>query len=158
MEKPSYILFCQDLREYLEKYIDVAKRYKRCCVYVLLRRMLRKDGRRKYHAPYAKNLRKLFSKYMFSRGTYIIPLEDAENILENIDTLCESLKPTKQYQYNEREKMEMVSIKLPKAMIEELDMYAKMKGLKRAKVVRMAVEEMLKKYKDVNYVALDAKS
>jgi len=157
MEKPSYILFCQDLREYMEKYVEVAKRYRRCCVYVLLRRMLRKDGRRRYHAPYAKNLKKLFSKYMFSRGTYIIPLEDAENILANIDTLCESLKPTRQYQYNEKEKMEMVSIKLPKAMIEELDRYAKMKGLKRAKVVRMAVEEMLKKYRVVKYLVGERK-
>jgi len=147
MEKPSYVLFCQDLREYLEKYIVVAKRYKRCCVYVLLRRMLRREGRRKYHAPYAKNLKKLFGKYMFWRGTYIIPLEDAENILTNIDVLCESLKPTAQYQHNEREKMEMVSIKLPKAMIEELDRYAQMKGVKRATVVRKAVEEMLKKYR-----------
>jgi len=158
MDRPSYVLFCQDLREYLEKYIDVARRYRRCCVYVLLRRMLRKDGRRKYHAPYAKNLKKLFGKYMSWRGTYIIPLEDAENILANIDTLCDILKQRKRYQPKERENMEKVSIKLPKTMIEELDRYAKREGVKRAKVVRMAIGEMLKKYRAVNYVVLDAKS
>jgi len=150
MDRPSYALFCTDLKEYLERYIDVARRYRRCCVAILLRRMLRKEGRKRYHVPYAKYLKKLFSRYMFGRGIYIIPLEDAENALTSIDTLCESLRQEKRYQPKEREKMQTVSIKIPKAMIEELNRYAKMQGIKRAEAVRRAVEEMLKKYRGLN--------
>jgi hypothetical protein len=150
MDRPSHSLFCQDLKEYLERYIDVAKRYKRCCVAVLLRRMLRREGRKRYHAPYSKYLKNLFSRYMFGRGIYIIPLEDAQNVLTSIDTLCESLRQEKRYQPKEREKMERASIKLPKAMIEELNKYAKAEGIKRAEVVRRAVEEMLKKYRGLD--------
>jgi len=150
VDRPSHVLFCNDLKEYLERYIDAAKRYRRCCVAILLRRMLRREGRKRYHAPYSKYLKKLFSRYMFGRGIYIIPLEDAKNMLTSIDTLCESLRQEKRYQIKEREKMERASIKLPKAMIEELNKYAKAEGIKRAEVVRRAVEEMLKKYRGLD--------
>jgi cellulose biosynthesis protein BcsQ len=118
-------------------------------VAVLLRRMLRKEGRKRYHAPYSKYLKKLFLRYMFGRGTYIVPLEDAQNVLTSIDTLCESLRQEKRYQPKEREKMQRVSIKLPKTMIEELNKHAKTEGIKRSEVVRRAVEEMLKKYRNI---------
>ena len=158
MDRPSHALFCQDLKEYLERYIDVAKRYRRCCVAVLLRRMLRREGRKRYHAPYSKYLKKLFSRYMFGRGTYIVPLEDAENMLTSIDQVCEFLRQEKRYQPKEREKMERASIRLPKAMIEELNRYAKAEGIKRAEAVRRAVEEMLKKYKWIPDALLERKT
>jgi len=31
MDRPSHALFCQDLKEYLERYIDVTRRYRRFC-------------------------------------------------------------------------------------------------------------------------------
>jgi len=147
MDRPSYAVFCEDLREYLERYINTARRYRRCCVAVLLRRMLRKEGRRRYHAPYAKYLKKLFERYMYWRGVYIIPLEDAENALRNIDRLCELLRQVKRCQPKESEKMERVSIKLTKDVMAELDRYARASGIRRAEAVRKAVEEMIKKYK-----------
>jgi len=149
MDRPSYELFCTDLREYLERYIDVARRYRRCCVAVLLRRMLRKEGRRRYHAPYAKYLKKLFSKYMFGRGVYIIPLEDAENMLTNMNQMCEALKnrkPAEHKQQPPKEKMVLISFHLPKKMLEDTDKYAETTGTTRSAVIRKAVEEMMKKY------------
>jgi len=147
MDRPSHALFCQDLKEYLERYIDAAKRYRRCCVAVLLRRMLRKEGRKRYHAPYSKYLKKLFSRYMFGRGTYIVPLEDAERIMTDIDHLCEALKNKSQ---QPKEKMVLISFHLPKKMLEDADKYAKTQGIKRSEVVRRAVEEMLKKYRGLD--------
>jgi Ribbon-helix-helix protein, copG family. len=155
MDRPSHALFCQDLKEYLERYIDAAKRYRRCCVAVLLRRMLRKEGRKRYHAPYSKYLKKLFSKYMYWRGVYIIPLEDAEKIMTDIDHLCEALKNKSQ---QPKEKMVLISFHLPKKMLEDADKYAKMQGIKRSEVIRRAVEEMLKKYRglDTNSAGLES--
>jgi len=154
VDRPSHALFCQDLKEYLERYIDAAKRYRRCCVAVLLRRMLRKEGRKRYHAPYSKYLKKLFSRYMFGRGTYIIPLEDAEKITTEIDHLCEALKNKKHEPSQQpKEKMVLISFHLPKKMLEDADKYAKMQGIKRSEVIRRAVEEMLKKYRDLNVSA-----
>jgi hypothetical protein len=152
MDRPSYALFCQDLKEYLERYIDAAKRYRRCCVAILLRRMLRKEGRKRYHAPYSKYLKKLFSRYMFGRGTYIVPLEDAEKITTDIDHLCEALKNKKPAELSQqpKEKMVLISFHLPKKMLEDADKYAKMQGIKRSEVIRRAVEEMLKKYRGLD--------
>jgi len=147
MDSPSYALFCQDLKEYLERHIDAAKRYRRCCVAVLLRRMLRKEGRKRYHAPYSKYLKKLFSRYMFGRGTYIVPLEDAEKITTDIDHLCEALKNKK---HEPSQPMVLISFHLPKKMLEDTDKYAKMQGIKRSEVVRRAVDEMLKKYRGLD--------
>ena len=149
MDRPSYELFCTDLREYLERYIDVARRYRRCCVAVLLRKMLRKEGRKRYHAPYAQYLKKLFSRYMFGRGIYIIPLEDAENMLTNMNQMCEALKnrkPAKHNQQPPKEKMVLISFYIPNKMLEDADKYAETTGTTRSEVVRKAVEEMLKKY------------
>jgi len=155
MDRPSHSLFCQDLKEYLERYIDVAKRYRRCCVAVLLRRMLRKEGRKRYHAPYSKYLKKLFSRYMFGRGTYIVPLEDAEKIMTDIDRLCEALKNKKPAELSQqpKEKMVLISLHLPKKMLEDADKYAETTGTTRSAVIRKAVEEMLKKYRNLNVSA-----
>jgi len=152
MDRPSHALFCSDLKEYLERYIDVARRYRRCCVAILLRRMLRREGRKRYHAPYSKYLKKLFSRYMFGRGTYIVPLEDAEKITTDIDHLCEALKNKKPAELSQqpKEKMVLISFHLPKKMLEDADKYAKMQGIKRSEVIRRAVEEMLKKYRDLD--------
>jgi hypothetical protein len=140
--------FCQDLREYLERYVDVAKRYRRCCVAVSLRKMLRKEGRRRYHLPYAKYLKKLFGRYMYGRGVYIIPLEDAENMLKNIDALCESLRHVKQQPNGtEKEKMLLISFHLPREMLNELNRQARHSGVNRSELVRKAIAEMLEKYK-----------
>ena len=152
MDRPSYAVFCEDLREYLERYINTARRYRRCCVDVLLRRMLRKEGRRRYHAPYAQYLKKLFSRYMFGRGTYIVPLEDAEKIMTDIDHLCEALKIRKPAEHKQqpKEKMVLISFHIPKKMLEDADKYAETTGTTRSEVVRKAVKEMLKKYRDLN--------
>jgi len=151
VDRPSHSLFCQDLKEYLERHIDAAKRYRRCCVAVLLRRMLRREGRKRYHAPYSKYLKKLFSRYMFGRGTYIVPLEDAEKVMTDIDHLCEALKNKKpEPSQQPKEKMVLISFHLPKKMLEDADKYAKAEGIKRAEVIRRAVEEMLKKYRGLD--------
>ena len=151
MDRPSHALFCNDLKEYLERYIDAAKRYRRCCVAVLLRRILRREGRKRYHAPYSKYLKKLFSRYMFGRGTYIVPLEDAEKIMTDIDHLCEAMKNRKHEPSQQpKEKMVLISFHLPKKILEDADKYAKMQGIKRSEVIRRAVEEMLKKYRDLD--------
>jgi hypothetical protein len=148
MTSNYYTLFCADLREYLEQHIDTAKRRRRCCMMLLLRKMLRKEGRRRYHVQYAVMLKIMFSKYMYSRGMYIIPLEDAEKILANLDQLCQPLKSEKKEEEKQpKEKMVLISFHLPKNMLYELEKYAEMERINRSEAVRKAVEEMLKKYR-----------
>jgi hypothetical protein len=111
--------------------------------------MLRKEGRRRLHVQYATMLKKLFSRYIFGKGMYIIPLEDAEHILTNLDQLCNTLKNEEkpEEQKQPKEKMVLISFHLPKKMLEELDNYAEINNTTRSAIVRKAVEEMLKKYK-----------
>ena len=141
--------FCTDLKEYLEQHIDTAKKRRRCCVVLLLRKILRKEGRRIYHAQYATMLKKVFLRYMYNRGTYIIPLEDAEKLLTNLDQLCQTLKSEKKEEEEKqpKEKMVLISFHLPKNMLEELDKYAEINYTTRSDAVRKALEEMLKKYR-----------
>jgi hypothetical protein len=141
-------MFCADLKEYLESGIDAAKRRRRCCVMLLLRKMLRKEGRRRHHAQYATMLKKLFLRYMYNRGMYIIPIEDAEKILLNLDQLCQPLKSEKKEEEKQpKEKMVLISFHLPKNMLYELDKYAEENYTTRSEAVRKALEEMLKKYR-----------
>jgi hypothetical protein len=144
-------IFCQDLKEYLNNGVEVAKRRNRCCVSILLKKMLRKEGRRRLHVQYATMLKKLFYKYMFARGMYIIPLEDAEGILANLDQLCNTLKNEEktEEQKQPKEKMVSISFHLPKKMLEEIDNYAEINNTTRSATVRKAVEEMLKKYRNI---------
>jgi hypothetical protein len=140
-------MFCADLKEYLENGIDAAKRRRRCCITILLRKMLKKEGRRRYHVHYAVMLKKLFLRYMYSRGMYIIPLEDAEKML--IDQLCRSLESEKKEEESKqpKEKMVLISFHLPKNMLEEIDRYAEAHRISRSDAVRKALEEMLEKYR-----------
>jgi Arc/MetJ-type ribon-helix-helix transcriptional regulator len=143
-------MFCTDLKEYLENGIDAAKRRRRCCVMLLLRRMLRKEGRRRFHVQYAVMLKKLFPRYIYGRGMYIIPLEDAEKMLADIDQLCKTLKSEKKEEEKQpKEKMVLISFHLPKNMLYELDKYAEINYTTRSDAVRKALEEMLKKYQAV---------
>jgi hypothetical protein len=142
-------MFCADLKEYMEKEIEAAKMWKRCCITITLKKMVRKEDRRRLHVQYAVMLKQMFSKYIFGKGVYIIPLEDAEQILANIDQLCEMPKEEKQQtrQTQPREKMELISFHLPKKMLDEIDRYAEANCMRRSEVIRKAIEEMLKKYK-----------
>jgi hypothetical protein len=146
----AYWVFCADLKEYLESGIDAAKRRRRCCITLRLRMMLRREGRRRYRVQYATMLKRMFLKYMYSRGMYIIPIEDAEKILANLDQLCQSIKSEKKEEEKQpKEKMVHISFHLPKNMLEELNKYAEMERISRSEAVRKAVEEMLKKYRQI---------
>jgi hypothetical protein len=148
MHMAYWDMFCADLKEYLEEGINAAKRRRRCCVMILLRKMLRKEGRRRYHAQYATMLKKMFLRYMYNRGMYIIPIEDAEKILEDIDQLCQPPKSEKKEEEKQpKEKMVLISFHLPKNMLKELDKYAEENYTTRSEAVRKAIEEMLKKYR-----------
>ena len=142
-------MFCADLKEYLENGIEMTKRRRRCCVMILLKTMIRKEGRKRFHAQYATMLKKMLLRYMYSRGMYIIPLEDAEKILADIDQLCRPLKSEKEEEKQSKEKMVLISFHLPKNMLEEVDKYAEAEGINRSEAIRKAVEEMLKKYQTV---------
>jgi hypothetical protein len=152
-------MFCSDLKEYLEEGIDTAKRRRRCCVMLLLRKMLKKEGRRRYHAQYATMLKKMLLRYMYNRGMYIIPLEDAEKILANLDQLCKTLKTEKKEEEKQpKEKMVLISFHLPKNMLYELDKYAEEKYTTRSDAVRKALEEMLKKYRQLGLNPIDTRT
>jgi hypothetical protein len=139
--------FCGDLKEHLEGGVELAKRRNRCCVMLLLRRMLRREGRRGCGAVYSRMLKTLFQRYQYDRGMYIIPLEDAEKILADIGQLCQSIRSEEKREAKQpKEKMVLVSFHLTKEMLRELDAYAQKMSITRSEAVRMAIRELLKKH------------
>ena len=146
--------FCQDLRDYL------AEALLRMRTHVVIRvgKLARRRGKsQKYINSYGARLKQLFSEYKFSRGTYILPREKAEDIYKNLDTLCETLKKERHRKGSEirkkrerseirREKMVRITFHVPPNMLRALDETAKTLKRKRAEIVREAIQRMLEMY------------
>jgi Arc/MetJ-type ribon-helix-helix transcriptional regulator len=146
--------FCQDLRDYLAE----ALLRRRTHVVIRTGRLARRRGKsQKYINSYGARLKQLFSEYKFSRGTYILPREKAEDIYKNLDTLCETLKKERHRKGSEirkkrerseirREKMVRITFHVPPNMLRDLDETAKTLKRKRAEIVREAIQRMLEMY------------
>jgi len=146
--------FCQDLRDYL------AEALLRMRTHVVIRvgKLARRRGKsQKYINSYGACLKQLFSEYKFSRGTYILPREKAEDVYKNLDTLCETLKKERHRKGSEirkkrerseirREKMVRITFHVPPNMLRDLDETAKTLKRKRAEIVREAIQRMLEMY------------
>jgi len=145
--------FCQDLRSYLEE----ALLRRRTHVVVRTGRLAKLRGEWWRRIPYGVYLKQLFGEYKFSRGTYILPREKAEEVCKNLDTLCETLKRERRRKRSEirkkrkkseimREKMVRITFHVPPNMLRDLDGVAKMLKRKRAEIVREAIQRMLEMY------------
>jgi len=146
--------FCQDLRDYLAE----ALLRRRTHVVIRVGKLARRRGKsQKYINSYGARLKQLFSEYKFSRGTYILPREKAEDVYKNLDTLCETLKKERHRKGSEirkkrerseirREKMVRITFHVPPNMLRDLDETAKTLKRKRAEIVREAIQRMLEMY------------
>jgi Arc/MetJ-type ribon-helix-helix transcriptional regulator len=140
--------FCQDLRSYLEGEL----RRIRTHVVVRVGRLVKLRGEPwKRISPYSAYLRRLFGEYKFAKGTYIVSREKAEEVYNNLDALCETLKKKKRRRRQKREeiirseKMVLVTFHIPNNMLRDLDEVAKMMGKRRAEVIREAIRQMLER-------------
>jgi len=137
--------FCQDLRDYLAE--TLLRR--RTHVVVRTGKLAKLRGElQKRISPYSAFLMRLFSEYKFSRGTYILPREKAEDVYRNIDKLCETLKKPRRRRIKikvKREKMALVTVRIPPYMLRDLDETVKTTGKRRAEIIREAVQHVLER-------------
>jgi Arc/MetJ-type ribon-helix-helix transcriptional regulator len=136
--------FCQDLKSYLEETL----RRRRTHVVVRVGRLAKLRGElQKRISPYSAYLRRLFSEYKFAKGTYILPREKAEDVYKNLDKLCEELKKPRRRRIKinmKKEKMALVTIRIPSYMLRDLDEAVKViGGKKRAEIIREAIQRVL---------------
>jgi Arc/MetJ-type ribon-helix-helix transcriptional regulator len=136
--------FCQDLKRYLEETLL----RKRTHVVVRVGKLAKRRGElQKRISPYSAYLRRLFSEYKFSKGMYILPREVAEDAYKNLDALCEMLKKKRRRKKRKirKEKMALVTLRIPPYMLRDLDEAVKILGKRRAEIIREAIQRMLEK-------------
>jgi len=136
--------FCQDLRSYLEE----ALLRRRTHVVVRVGKLAKRRGEpQKRISPYSAYLRRLFGEYKFSKGTYILPREVAEDAYNNLDALCEMLKKKRRRKKRKirKEKMALVTLRIPPYMLRDLDEAVKILGKRRAEIIREAIQRILEK-------------
>jgi len=134
--------FCHDLRSYLEETL----RRRRTHVVIRVSKLAKRRGKsQKYINSYSAYLRRLLGEYKFAKGTYILPREKAEDVYKNLDGLCEELKKKRRKKRNEirREKMALITLRIPPDMLRDLDEAVKVIGKKRAEIIREAIQRML---------------
>jgi Arc/MetJ-type ribon-helix-helix transcriptional regulator len=136
--------FCQDLKSYLEE----ALLRRRTHVVVRVGKLAKRRGEpQKRISPYSAYLRWLFGEYKFSKGTYILPREVAEDAYNNLDALCEMLKKKRRRKKRKirKEKMALVTLRIPPYMLRDLDEAVKILGKRRAEIIREAIQRILEK-------------
>jgi hypothetical protein len=152
---------CRDLRMYLEMALAGARGG---VVSVKVDRVLAAGRAHMWKRRYVWCLSRLLHGYRFNMGLYVLTRQQAEELLNSLDTLCAELsKPMRQEKkqeeteqkepepptavppYVDGEKMPMVAFRLPRALLHALDEYARERGLTRSDVIRMAISQMLDK-------------
>ena len=135
--------FCQDLKSYLEE--TLLRRRTHVVVRVGKLAKRRRESQKRI-SPYSAYLRRLFGEYKFSKGTYILPREVAEDAYNNLDALCEMLKKRcRKKRKIRKEKMVPVTLRIPPYMLRDLDEAVKILGKRRAEIIREAIQRILEK-------------
>jgi Ribbon-helix-helix protein, copG family. len=156
---------CRDLKVYLESALAGAKGG---VISVKLNRLLEVSGSYAWKRRYAWCLSKVLHRYKFNIGLYVLTRQQAEELLNILDAACaeaggrkkqrettreEPAPPDNRKQeklvaeampINDGEKMYTISFRLPRALLQALEEYARRLGLTRSDVIRMAVNQMLK--------------
>jgi predicted DNA-binding protein len=151
---------CEDLKTYLETVLAGARGG---VISIKPNRVLEVSGLYKWKKQYTRCLSRLLRRYRFSK-VYVLTKQQAEELLNSLDALCENLDsgkiseksrreaPSNDHKQKEpaalagdREGMPMVSFHLPRALLQALDEYARRMNMTRSDVVRMAISQMLSK-------------
>jgi predicted DNA-binding protein len=138
---------CRDLRRYLQNALLSAKGG---VVTVKMWRLLRVELSPPDRARYSMCLSRVLHAYRWKNATYVIPRQDVETLLKNLDAMCENVKRRREPQPNpppqprSREKMVLISFHLPRKMLQMLDSYAAELKTTRSAVIRRAIAQMLK--------------
>jgi len=133
---------CRDLRRYLETTLKTT----RGVVTVKMRRLLRAELSPPDRTRYAHCLSRVLRRWRWKHGTYIIPRQDVEKLLESFDALCVSAKSVerpKESQQRQQKEDVFISATLPGDLLRAVDEYARQRGLSRAAVVRNAVQQLI---------------
>jgi metal-responsive CopG/Arc/MetJ family transcriptional regulator len=146
---------CRDLRRYLEYALLNTRGH---VVTVKMRRLLRAELTWPDRIRYSKCLSRILRRWRWG-GAYVIPRQDAAELLETFDALCESIrhvrprrgpKPVPPWRQGE---MVQTMLCLPTPMLHLLDDYAREMRTSRTEVIRYAIYQLLAKYRGAEPVA-----
>jgi metal-responsive CopG/Arc/MetJ family transcriptional regulator len=147
---------CRDLRRYLE-YALVATRGN--VVTVKTNRVLQVAPLSLNRKRYSWCLSQVLRQWRWNTGVYVVPRRDVEMILSHFNELCASVKHVKREERVAKETVSrfggvahhtttvLISFHIPRALLRVLDEYARQKNLTRSDVVRMAIQQLIEKYK-----------
>ena len=130
---------CRDLRRYLQNALINTKGG---VVTVKMWRLLRVELSPPDRTRYSMCLSRVLHAYRWKDAVYVIPRQDVETLLKNLDAACESAKNVKRRR--SREKMVRISFCLPRQILQALDEYAAELKTTRSAVIRRAIAQMLK--------------
>jgi hypothetical protein len=139
---------CRDLRRYLQNALINTKGG---VVTVKMWRLLRVELSPPDRARYSMCLSRVLHQWRWKDAVYVIPRQDVETLLKNLDAACESAKNVKRRREPQpnpppqpREKMVLISFCLPRQILQALDSYAAELKTTRSAVIRRAIAQMLK--------------
>lgn len=144
---------CQDLYRYLETVLAGARGN---VISIRLSRVLEVGRAHMWKRQYAWCLSRLLRRYRFNE-VYLLTRQQAEELLNSLDVLCAELREEKRQEKKQKEpkhekplafvdggeRMSSVSFRLPYALLQALDEYARRMNLTRSDVIRVAIRQML---------------
>jgi len=142
---------CRDLRRYLQNALINTKGG---VVTVKMWRLLRVELSPSDRTRYSMCLSRVLHQWRWKDAVYVIPRQDVETLLKNLDAACESAKNVKRRREPQPnpppqppvcEKMVRISFYLPRKMLQMLDSYAAELKTTRSAVIRRAIAQMLRK-------------
>jgi metal-responsive CopG/Arc/MetJ family transcriptional regulator len=147
---------CRDLRRYLEHAVQVTRGG---VVTVKMSRVLQAPPPSLNRRRYSLCLSSILRQWRWSVGVYVVPRRDAETLLANFDELCASVKRNQRPAENAYrvdaparatgEETALVSFHVPRALVQAIDEYARLKNTTRSDVVRAAIARLIEKYRSV---------
>lgn len=142
---------CRDLRRYLQNALINTKGG---VVTVKMLRLLRVELSPPDRARYSSCLRRVLHQWRWKKATYVIPRQDVETLLKDLDAMCESAKNVKRRKESQppprprsREKVVLICFRLPFPLLRMLDEYAAELKTTRSAVIRYTIAQMLQKMK-----------
>jgi metal-responsive CopG/Arc/MetJ family transcriptional regulator len=134
---------CRDLRRYLEYALLNTRGH---VVTVKMRRLLRAELTWPDRIRYSRCLSRILRRWRWG-DAYVIPRQDASELLETFDALCESIKHVKPRSRPKprrpKEEMVFISFTLPNDLAHALDSYAQRIGAPRSAVIRQAIQQLI---------------
>ena len=140
---------CRDLRRYLQNALINTKGD---VVTVKMWRLLRVELSPPDRKRYSICLSRVLHQWRWKNAAYVIPRQDVETLLKNLDAVCESAKNVKRRKESQPnpppqppKKMVRISFHLPREMLQMLDNYAAELKTTRSAVIRRAIAQILRK-------------